>query len=78
MKVFVSQRLTAAVEEIIGHLHTIITEYEEEMCRHRKLLDNVSKPEEKLQRAGLYNDTFIWFVAISHSLLATLCPVELH
>ncbi|XP_054452539.1 zinc finger protein 354C-like [Anoplopoma fimbria] len=53
--VFVRQRLTAAVDEIIGHLESTLTEYEEEMeCRYRKLLlDTVSKPEEKLQRADV-------------------------
>ncbi|XP_075935314.1 uncharacterized protein LOC142935080 [Anarhichas minor] len=54
VKVFVCQRLTAAVEEIIGHLESTMTEYEEEMeCRHRKLLDSVSKREEKLQTADV-------------------------
>ncbi|XP_029308700.1 zinc finger protein 773-like [Cottoperca gobio] len=50
VKVFVSQRLTAAVEEIIGHLEVTITEFEKEMeFRHRKMLDTVLKPEDKLQ-----------------------------
>ncbi|XP_068594036.1 zinc finger and SCAN domain-containing protein 2-like [Cebidichthys violaceus] len=54
VKVFVCQRLTAAVEEIIGHLESTMTEYEEEMeCRHRKLLDSVSTREEKLQTADV-------------------------
>ncbi|KAK9539514.1 hypothetical protein VZT92_004615 [Zoarces viviparus] len=55
VKVFVCQRLTAAVEEIIDHLESTMTEYEEEMeCRrHRKLLDSVSKREGKLQTADV-------------------------
>ncbi|XP_042291827.1 zinc finger protein 233-like [Thunnus maccoyii] len=45
LKVFVQQRLTAAVEEIFGHVERTITEYEEEMDRrHRRLLDEVSRP----------------------------------
>ncbi|XP_062291805.1 zinc finger and SCAN domain-containing protein 31-like [Scomber scombrus] len=45
LKLFVQQRLTAAVEEIFGHLDKTITEYEEEIHRrHRRLLDEVSKP----------------------------------
>ncbi|XP_044076053.1 zinc finger and SCAN domain-containing protein 12-like [Siniperca chuatsi] len=52
LRVFIYQRLTAAVEEIIGHLERTITESEEEMeCRHRKLLDTVLKPEDTLQPA---------------------------
>nr|XP_019955537.1 PREDICTED: zinc finger protein 568-like isoform X1 [Paralichthys olivaceus] len=31
LKAFISQRLTAAVEEVIGRLETVISEYEEEM-----------------------------------------------
>ncbi|KAG8014387.1 Gastrula zinc finger protein XlCGF57.1 [Nibea albiflora] len=46
VKVLIQQRLTAAVEEIFGHLERTITECEEEMeSRHRQLLDT------KLQRA---------------------------
>ncbi|XP_045908011.1 zinc finger and SCAN domain-containing protein 12-like [Micropterus dolomieu] len=52
LRVFIYQRLTAAVEEIIVHLEKTITESEEEMeSRHRKLLDTVSNPEEKLLTA---------------------------
>ena len=54
LKVFVQQRLTAAVEEIFGHFEKTITEYEEEIHRrHRRLLDEVLKPETKLRKAGL-------------------------
>ncbi|XP_041804264.1 uncharacterized protein LOC121614467 isoform X2 [Chelmon rostratus] len=51
VKVLIYQRLSAAVEEIIGHLETTITEYEEEMsCRHRMLLsDMATKPEDTLE-----------------------------
>lgn len=53
LKVFVSQRLAAAVDEIFGHFEKTISEYEEEMDRrHRKLLDVVLTPEVKLRRAG--------------------------
>ncbi|XP_070778316.1 zinc finger protein 250-like [Enoplosus armatus] len=52
LKVFINQRLTAAVDEIFGHVERTITEYEEELDRrHRKLLDVVLKPEIKLRRA---------------------------
>ncbi|XP_070775655.1 zinc finger and SCAN domain-containing protein 31-like [Enoplosus armatus] len=55
LKVFIHQRLTAAVEEIIGQLERTISESEEETeGRHRRrhtLPDAVSKPEERLQGA---------------------------
>ncbi|XP_062272471.1 zinc finger protein 501-like [Scomber scombrus] len=38
LRSFVSQRLTVAVEEIIGMFEKTITEYEEEIDRHRRLL----------------------------------------
>ncbi|XP_022602892.1 zinc finger protein with KRAB and SCAN domains 1-like [Seriola dumerili] len=48
LKVFVNQRLTAAVEEIFGHFEKTITEYEEEITRrHREMLDVVQTPEIK-------------------------------
>ncbi|XP_042291750.1 gastrula zinc finger protein XlCGF57.1-like isoform X3 [Thunnus maccoyii] len=54
LKVFVQQRLTAAVEEIFGHFEKTITEYEEEIHRrHRRLLDEVLKPDKKLRKAAL-------------------------
>ncbi|XP_053294012.1 zinc finger and BTB domain-containing protein 41 [Pleuronectes platessa] len=38
LNVFISQRLSAAVEEIIGRLETVISEYEEDMkCRQLRL-----------------------------------------
>ncbi|XP_042285293.1 zinc finger protein 200-like isoform X1 [Thunnus thynnus] len=50
LKIFIHQRLTAAVEEIFGHLEKTITNYEEEMdCRLRELPDTVLDPE--MQRA---------------------------
>ncbi|XP_041811834.1 zinc finger protein 2 homolog [Chelmon rostratus] len=52
LKLFVNQRLTAAVDEIFGHVERTITEYEEEIDRrHRRLLDVVLTPELKLRRA---------------------------
>ena len=54
VKLFVQQRLTAAVEEIFGHLEKTITEYEEEIHRrHRRLLDELLKAETKQRKAGL-------------------------
>ncbi|XP_042343953.1 oocyte zinc finger protein XlCOF7.1-like [Plectropomus leopardus] len=47
---FVNERLTAAAEEIFGVFKQTIVEYEEEIDRQRKLLENVSKPEIKLLR----------------------------
>ncbi|XP_053190713.1 oocyte zinc finger protein XlCOF20-like [Scomber japonicus] len=54
VKLFVQQRLTAAVEEIFGHLEKTITEYEEEIHRrHRRLLDELLKAETKQRKADV-------------------------
>lgn len=52
LKAFVSERLTAAAEEIFGVLKKTIVEYEEEIDRQRKMLDDFWKPEIKLKRRG--------------------------
>ncbi|XP_073319153.1 uncharacterized protein [Pagrus major] len=51
LRVFVKQRLTAAAEEIFELFERTIAEYEEELGRHRKLLDAVFKPQVQLHRA---------------------------
>ncbi|XP_023253061.1 zinc finger protein 835-like [Seriola lalandi dorsalis] len=63
LRVSVSQRLTAAAEEIFRLFETTIAEYEEELCRsklenerQRRLLDAVLKPEVRLHRAVLSAD----------------------
>uniref|UniRef100_A0A8C3G7T0 C2H2-type domain-containing protein n=2 Tax=Cyclopterus lumpus TaxID=8103 RepID=A0A8C3G7T0_CYCLU len=57
VKLFVYQRLTAAVDEILGHLESTITEYEEEMeCRHRKLLHAVTNPEDDVRLHSLIKE----------------------
>nr|XP_020477146.1 zinc finger protein OZF-like [Monopterus albus] len=48
LKVFVKQRLTAAVDEIFGHFEKTISEYEEELeFRHRRRLSVALTPETK-------------------------------
>ncbi|XP_059205841.1 zinc finger protein 32-like [Centropristis striata] len=55
LKVFINQRLTAAVEDIFGHLERTISEYEEEMDRRqRKLLDVVLTAEVQQQREAVF------------------------
>ncbi|XP_039972433.1 zinc finger protein 771-like [Xiphias gladius] len=44
LRAFVSQRLTAAVEEIIGAFERTISEYEEEIDRQRRLLEAGRQP----------------------------------
>ncbi|KAM4615196.1 uncharacterized protein ACJ7VT_010392 isoform 1-T2 [Polymixia lowei] len=58
LRALVSERLTAAVEDIFGVLERTIVEYEEtvsrskeEISRQRKLLDAILKPEIPLKRA---------------------------
>ncbi|XP_044065421.1 zinc finger protein 22-like isoform X3 [Siniperca chuatsi] len=53
LREFVIERLTAAAEEIIEVFRKTIVEYEEEICRQRRLLDIVWKPEIKLHRIEL-------------------------
>ena len=48
------QRLTAAAEEIFELFERTIAEYEEELCRQRKLLDAVLKPQVQLHRTGWF------------------------
>lgn len=52
LKRFISDRLTAAANEIFGVFEKTIVEYEEEIDRQRKLLDIVWRPVVKLQRVG--------------------------
>ena len=59
LRALLTERLTAAAEEIVGLLEEIVSEYEDrverserEICRQRRLLDAVLKPEVKLLRAG--------------------------
>ncbi|KAF7644063.1 hypothetical protein LDENG_00228780 [Lucifuga dentata] len=61
LRELVNQRLTAAVEEIVGLCEGTIAEYEEELTRsqqenHRqnKLLNAVFNPKVQLHRAGLF------------------------
>uniref|UniRef100_UPI0037E7962A zinc finger protein 271-like n=1 Tax=Semicossyphus pulcher TaxID=241346 RepID=UPI0037E7962A len=53
VKAFVNQRLTAAVEEIFELLETTISNYEEEIFRQRRLLDDVPRPENDINTAGV-------------------------
>ncbi|XP_070830086.1 zinc finger protein 665-like [Chaetodon trifascialis] len=53
LRAFVEQRLTAAAEEIIELFERTITEYEEELCGQRKLLDAVFQPDVRLHRADV-------------------------
>ncbi|XP_040909623.1 zinc finger protein 2-like [Toxotes jaculatrix] len=60
LRALLTERLTAAAEEIIGLLEETVAEYEgrverseREICRQRRLLDAVLKPEVRLHRADL-------------------------
>ncbi|XP_041801568.1 uncharacterized protein LOC121612620 isoform X2 [Chelmon rostratus] len=53
LKAFVNQRLTAAAEEIFERFERTIAEYEEELCRQRKLLDANLNPDVRLHRADI-------------------------
>ncbi|KAG7222321.1 hypothetical protein INR49_016385 [Caranx melampygus] len=49
---FVTERLTAAAEEIFRVFKQTVVEYEEEIGRQRRLLDTVLKPEIRLHRTA--------------------------
>lgn len=49
---FVSERLAAAAEEILGVFEKTMVEYQEEIDRQRRLLDVVWRPEVKLQKVA--------------------------
>ncbi|XP_078146650.1 uncharacterized protein LOC139932499 [Centroberyx gerrardi] len=51
LRASVKQRLTAAVEEIFGLFERTIAEYEEEIDRQRRLLEDVLKPEIQINKA---------------------------
>ncbi|XP_038560130.1 gastrula zinc finger protein XlCGF57.1-like isoform X1 [Micropterus salmoides] len=53
LREFVSERLTAAAEEILGVFGKTVLKYEEEIDRQRRLLDIIWKPEIKLHRTEL-------------------------
>ncbi|MED6268690.1 hypothetical protein CHARACLAT_024876 [Characodon lateralis] len=50
---FISERLTAAAEEIFGVFERTIVQYEEEMDRQRRLLDVTWRPDSSFQRTDL-------------------------
>ncbi|RVE61287.1 hypothetical protein OJAV_G00169080 [Oryzias javanicus] len=49
---FISERLTAAAEEIFSEFEKTIVQYEEQLDRQRRLLDVSWKPPAELQPAG--------------------------
>ncbi|XP_060947148.1 zinc finger protein 239-like [Limanda limanda] len=53
LREFISERLTAAAEEIFTVFEKTIVQYEEEVDRQRRLLESVLKPEIKLHRIEL-------------------------
>ncbi|XP_022069678.2 zinc finger protein 502-like [Acanthochromis polyacanthus] len=50
---FINERLTAAAEEIFSEFEKTIVQYEEEIDRQRKQLDNIWKPQIPLQTSDL-------------------------
>ncbi|XP_028435033.1 uncharacterized protein LOC114556331 [Perca flavescens] len=53
LREFVTERLTAAAEQIFRVVEKTIVEYEEEIARQRRLLDGVWRPEIRLHRIEL-------------------------
>ncbi|RVE56340.1 hypothetical protein OJAV_G00220170 [Oryzias javanicus] len=53
LREFISERLTAAAEEICSHFEETIVQYEAELSRQRRLLDVVLKPQVQAQTTVL-------------------------
>ncbi|XP_062237444.1 zinc finger protein 567-like [Platichthys flesus] len=53
LRQFIHERLHTAAEDIFGCFESTVTKYEEEIGRHRRLLDVTLKPVVKLQRIEL-------------------------
>ncbi|XP_061671925.1 zinc finger protein 664-like [Syngnathoides biaculeatus] len=53
---FVNERLTAAAEEIFGVFERTIIEYQEELQRQRRMVDNLSTPQIKLDRIEVQHE----------------------
>ncbi|XP_024116586.1 zinc finger protein 391 [Oryzias melastigma] len=53
LKEFISERLAAAAEEIFRHCEGTIVQYEQELCRQRRLLDICWKPQLQLHQKVL-------------------------
>ena len=69
LREFISERLTAAAEEIFTVFEKTIVQYEEEVDRQRRLLETVLKPEIKLHRIGQYNQSVADIGLVSLCLL---------
>lgn len=52
LRKLIKERLTAAVEEILGVCEQTIVVYEEQIAHQRRLLDIILKPKIKLHRIG--------------------------
>ncbi|XP_078031906.1 uncharacterized protein LOC117263073 [Epinephelus lanceolatus] len=66
LRALLTERLTAAAEEIVGLLEETVAEYEDrverserEICRQRRLLDAVLKPEVRLHRAEVQQQLLV-------------------
>lgn len=68
LKSFINQRLAVAVEEIFGLLETTISNYEEDINRQRKLLED-ERSEFRINKAGLPK-----FLNIVQTLLVSVKP----
>ncbi|CAK6980628.1 Hypothetical predicted protein [Scomber scombrus] len=55
----INEQLTVAAEEIFRHFQTMISEYEAEINRQRRLLDIVWKPEIKLHRTDVQQQELV-------------------
>ena len=74
LRAFVNQRLTAAVEDILGLLETTISNYEEVIDRQRRLLEDTVRTDGHTDTAG--PSQFVLILCF-HSTDLLLNPVTL-
>ena len=55
LRELISERLTAAAEEIFSLIKVTMVEYEEELDRQRRLLETILNPVVRLHSTGLFN-----------------------
>lgn len=84
VRALVSQRLAVAVEEICQVLERTMAEYEQEVCRYRRLLHAVYKPDVRLRIQGsspslsCFSISVCLFIVVSRASASCTCSYGVH
>ncbi|XP_078792986.1 uncharacterized protein LOC110016657 isoform X2 [Oryzias latipes] len=70
LRELISERLAAAAEEIFRLCEGTIVQYEQELCRQRRLLDVIWKPQLQLHHIAAHNRGHAMDLVITYSLSA--------